>query len=700
MTSFDYPQTRREDHTEELHGHTVADPYRWLEDPDAPETVDWVRRQNEVTDAHLTELADRDWFSEQLAAIMHRPRAGTPFRKGGHYFVARNDGQQNQDVWYVADSIEELESAGRVIIDPNTLSEDGTTAVSGFTVSKDGHYLCYNRADAGSDWQDLVLLDLTTGEPVDEPPIRTKFSAATWLPDHSSYAYTYFPPAGDSDGTETAALGGGQLRIHRVGRPAEEDELLLEFPGQDRLMFRGQVSDDQRWLVITLAQGTESRNRLWLLPLSAEDGRTLVGAPVKVVDVPDAQYDFIRTDESSVLVLTDLDAPRGRVVSLDLEVARVGGVQKPAEVIPEGDGTLVEVAAAGSNLLAVSLRDAQPVLVRHGLDGTPLGEVQVPGGALVGLDAHADESEVFVGMSSVTSPTRSFLVSADDGAVRALNLVRGQTTFTPPEIRVERRRATSADGTEVPYFLITPEGFDSSRPQPTWLYGYGGFRIPVLADYRPGWAAWLAAGGALVITNLRGGGEYGAEWYDQGRKAAKPNVFDDFIAVGDHLAETGVTTPEQLVIHGRSNGGLLVGATMTQRPDLAAVALPGVGVLDVVRFHQFTIGAAWISDFGDPDEADDLAVILGYSPVHNVRPGTSYPATLVHTGDHDDRVVPLHSHKFIAALQHAQAGDTPVLTRIEVNTGHGMGKPTAMVAAEWADILAFAAQHTGLRPTR
>lgn len=697
MTSFDYPETRREDLTEELHGHTVADPYRWLEDPDAPETVDWVDRQNAVTDAHLADLADRDWFSARMAEIMHRPRAGVPLHKGGRYFVSRNDGHQDQDVWYVADSIEELESAGEVIIDPNTLSADGTTAVSGFTVSKDGHYLCYNRADAGSDWQDLVLLDLTTGEPVDEPPIRTKFSAAAWLPDHCSYTYVYFPPVGDSDGTETAALGGGQLRIHRVGQPASEDELLLEFPGQDRLMFWGEVSDDERWLVVSLVQGTERRNRLWLLPLSSEDGRTLVGAPVKLVDEPDAMYEFITTDETSALVLTDLDAPRGRVVRLDLETARVGGPQTPVEVIAEGEDTWLEVVPAGDHLLAVSLVDARPVLARYGLDGSPLGVVEVPGGALVGLDAHAGEDEVFVGMSSVTSPTEAFLVGAGDGQVRALDLVRGNSDFTPPEITVERRRATSADGTEVPYFLITPEGFDASTPQPTWLYGYGGFRIPVLADYRPGWAAWLAAGGALVITNLRGGGEYGADWYNQGRKADKPNVFDDFIAVGDHLVETGVTTHQQLVIHGRSNGGLLVGATMTLRPDLAAVALPGVGVLDVVRFHKFTIGAAWISDFGDPDVAEDLATILRYSPVHNVRPGTAYPATLVHTGDHDDRVVPLHSHKFAAALQHAQAGAAPVLTRIEVNTGHGMGKPTSMVAAEWADILAFAAHHTGLR---
>jgi prolyl oligopeptidase len=325
--------------------------------------------------------------------------------------------------------------------------------------------------------------------------------------------------------------------------------------------------------------------------------------------------------------------------------------------------------------------------------------VEVPGGAVVGLNAKRGDSEAFVGLSSVTSATRSYLIDTGSSTVTSLaELVQpSPEPFLAPETVMERHVATSKDGTPVPYFLITPVDVDRSRPQPTLLYGYGGFKIPVLADYRPGWPCWLAAGGLLAIANLRGGGEFGTAWYEAGRLASKQNVFDDFVAVAEDLKQTGITTTQQLALHGRSNGGLLVGGVLTQRPDLAAVALPAVGVLDLLRFHLFTIGAAWISDYGNPDNPEQFAQALAYSPLHNVRPGTSYPATLVLTGDHDDRVVPLHSHKFTATLQHAQAGEQPILTRIEVSTGHGLGKPTALVAAEWADLLAFAAHHTGLQ---
>ena len=324
------------------------------------------------------------------------------------------------------------------------------------------------------------------------------------------------------------------------------------------------------------------------------------------------------------------------------------------------------------------------------------GSIPVPGGGVVGLDSGTKQDEIFIGLSTVTDPTVSYVVSAASGEFRALpELVPAGVGFLSPDITVSRR---VEPGREVPYFLISRADLTFDQPRPTLMYGYGGFRIPIQADYKPGWAGWLAAGGVLVITNLRGGGEYGSSWHDDGRLRNKQNVFDDFIAVGEHLAKTKVTTPQQLAIHGRSNGGLLVGAVMAQRPDLFAVALPGVGVMDMLRFHLFTVGAAWASDFGLPEDPTQFEDLLAYSPLHNLRDGTQYPATLVVTGDHDDRVVPLHSHKFMATLQHAQAGDSPVLTRIEVNTGHGFGKPAAMVASEWADLLAFAAHHTGLQP--
>ena len=363
----------------------------------------------------------------------------------------------------------------------------------------------------------------------------------------------------------------------------------------------------------------------------------------------------------------------------------------------EGEHALQSVDIAGAELIVLRTADAQPLLQRYDLEGQLLGTVAVPGGAVTALWADQDSDEWFVGMSTVTSPTRAFRVLVGGGEPEALDdLVPDGAGYVPPEVSVERRRAVSADGTAVPYFLITPlADVPVEGPRPTLLYGYGGFNISLEAAYRPVWPGWLSSGGAVVIANLRGGGEYGREWYDGGRLANKQNVFDDFIAVGEDLVRTGVTSHDRLAIHGGSNGGLLVGATLTQRPDLAAVALPAVGVMDLLRFHKFTAGAAWTSDYGDPDRQEDFETALGYSPLHNIDPG-AYPATLIMTGDHDDRVVPLHSHKFTATLQQAQQGRAPILTRIETQTGHGMGKPAAMAAAETADMLAFAAHFTGL----
>jgi prolyl oligopeptidase len=697
---IEYPESRRDDVLDDLHGRFIADPYRWLEDPDSADTSNWVARQNVLSEAYLAGLSERRWFSETMSAIVHRPRAGVPLKKAGRYFVSRNDGSQNQDVWFVADTLDELIEAGRVLVDPNTFSEDGSDSLGTFTVSDDGHYLAYTVSEAGSDWQTFRLLDLATGERVDDAVIQTKFAWPTWLPDSRSYLYTDFAHDGHAAGTDTGAVRGGRLRLHRVGEPQEQDALILEFPDNDQLMWGVEVSHDHQLVVVSIAEGTENRNRLWVYPISTEDGFSTLSAPIKVVDEPEAEMAFIRTVGSTLLLQTDLEAPRGRVVACDLDDFRATGVASFTELVQEGETTLAMTAAAGDQLLTVVLDDAQPRFGRYALDGSFRGHLDVQGGSLVALNTEAEETEGFLGLSSVTSPTTAYRVDSETAEQRPLEqLVRGDSGFVAPAVRTERRRATSKDGTAVPYFLIAARDLDLSQPQPTLLYGYGGFKIPVLADYRPGWSGWLKPGGVLAIANLRGGGEFGTDWYDDGRLSNKQHVFDDFIAVAEHLVESGVTTPDQLALHGRSNGGLLVGAVMTQRPDLAAVAVPMVGVLDLLRFHLFTIGAAWVSDYGDPTDPEQFANALAYSPLHNVRPGTRYPATLVMTGDHDDRVVPLHSHKFTATLQHAQAGPEPVLSRIEVATGHGMGKPTAKVAAEWADLLAFAAHHTGLHPS-
>jgi prolyl oligopeptidase len=694
-----FPETRRDDAVEMLHGQPIADPYRWLEDPDSEETADWVKRQNEFTAAYLESLPDRPWFVDTMQQVMRQPRAGVPFKRAGHYFVDRNDGTQNQNVIYVASSLPELLAGGRVLLDPNTFSVDGTSSLASLAVSGDGRLVAYGVSEAGSDWATFRLLDLNSGSDIDDAPIKTKFSQAEWLPDHRSYVYTHFDHAVDADGTQTAALSGPKLRIHRIGEPQDHDELILEFPENDQLMFWGEVTDDDRYLVVSIVEGTENKNRLWVYPIISGQ-RSELGSPVKIIDEVIAEFVLAGSQANTVYLRTDLDAEAGRLVAVDLETFAEGEAFRFRDVVPESEDTLLDVRAAGDGFILVYLADAQPLIMEVDIDGDSPRTLDAPAGAIVGLNAKRGDSDAFVGLSSITSATRSYLIETNSSTVTSLaGLVQsGHEEFVAPEIVMERRRATGKDGTPVPYFLISPVNADRSRPQPTLLYGYGGFKIPVLADYRPGWPCWLAAGGVLAIANLRGGGEFGTAWYEGGRLANKQSVFDDFVAVAEDLKQTGVTTTQQLALHGRSNGGLLVGAVMTQHPELAAAALPAVGVLDLLRFHLFTIGAAWISDYGNPADPEQFAQALAYSPLHNVRPGTSYPATLVLTGDHDDRVVPLHSHKFTAALQHGQAGEQPILTRIEVSTGHGLGKPTALIAAEWADLLAFAAHQTGLGP--
>lgn len=688
------PETRRGDLVETLHGHEIADPYRWLEDADAPEVAAWVAEQRDYADGVLTSLPGRAWFTGLMEWIVTRPRAGIPYVRGGRFFLSRNDGTTDQDVWYVADSLAELVRGGEVVLDPNAWSADRTASLNTFSVARDGSLLAYAISEGGSDWQRFRVRDLATGDDLPDAVVG-KFGTPAWLPDHRSFLYTTFDQAADARGTATAGLRGGRLMIHRVGGADEE---VLRFGDEPMTLASGRVSHDGAWLVVTIVRGTENTNRLWAYPLVTTAGRTELGEPVKVVDTPDAAYRFVRVDGADLYLTTDLAAPLGRVVRVDLEWAARGDVEF-AEVVPEARATLLAAEAAGDGLLLAYLDDAQPVVIWSRLDGSAAAELDLPAGALVALDGSPDRDTAFVGLSTPDAPTTAYAVeppTEPDAACRVTPLeLTGPAASVAPAYTVSRPRAGSADGTVVPYFLLVPDdGRDG--PRPTLLYGYGGFKIPVTADYRPGWPAWLAAGGALAIANLRGGGEYGTAWYDAGRGRHKQNVFDDAIAVAEHLIDTGVTTAGQLAVHGRSNGGLLVGALLTQRPELFAAALPAVGVLDLLRFHRFTGGAAWTSDYGDPEIAEDFATALAYSPLHRVTPGVAYPATLIVTADHDDRVVPLHSYKFGAALQAAQAGPAPVVLRIDRSAGHGHGMAQRALAAQWADVLAFAAHHTGL----
>ncbi|MGZ8737305.1 MAG: prolyl oligopeptidase family serine peptidase [Nocardioides sp.] len=697
MTGFDYPETRRDDTVDTLHGRDIADPYRWLEDPDSAETRAWVAAQNTVSRGYLDALPARAWFNRELLDIVGMPRAGTPDRIGDRYLVGRNDGTQQQDQWFVADSLDELRGGGRLLVDPNEFSEDGTSSLAGYDVSLDGDLLAYQVSDGGSDWTTMRVKDVATGEDLDDVLTKVKFSAATWLPDRS-FLYVHFPTEGEARGTDAAALPAPQLRRHVLGTPQAEDTLVWELPENPQVIPEPELSHDGRWLVVHLHEGTSEKNRLWVHPVGTEDGTSRIGECVRLVDEDRAMYRFVRSEGDALLLHTDEHAPLGRVVRVDA----TRGAFAAGDVVPESDSALESVVAAGDELLTVHLVDAQPRVARWSLDGGGLGTVDVAGGAVLALRGKAGRDEAFVGMVSLTSRVTAYRLALPSGDVSVVDGLApaGETAWRAPEVHTERRRATSKDGSEVPYFLVHRTDVDLSGPRPTLLYGYGGFNVPVLADFRPVFAGWLAAGGVLAIANLRGGSEYGGGWHDGGRLHNKQNVFDDFAAVGDHLVAEGVTTHGQLAIHGRSNGGLLVGATLLQRPDLAAVALPTVGVLDMLRFHEFTVGAAWVADYGSPEDPGMFETLLAYSPLHNVVEGRSYPATLVMTGDHDDRVVPAHSFKFTAELQRAQGGVSPVLARIETDAGHGPGMAAAAVAAEAADLLAFAAEHTGLTPGR
>jgi prolyl oligopeptidase len=693
-----FPATRRDSTTETLHGRQVDDPYRWLEDPDSEETRAWVAEQNRLTRSHLDALPSHRWFLDTMRAAVERPRSGTPDKVGRRYVVTRNDGTQQQDLLFVGDTLEELTHGSRLLIDPNTFSEDGTSALAGYHASRDGRWLAYLVSDGGSDWASIRLLDLGSGREVDDVLSKVKFSEATWLPDHSSYLYLHFPSTGDGVGTEAAALPGGRLCRHYVGESQETDELVLEFPDEPQLISTPRLSHDGCWLAVSITDGTSEKNRLWVYPVHTTSGAATLGSPLKVVDEPRAGFELVRSNGSDLYLLTDLEAPLRRVVRLDLDAFAATGALELVDVVPESEHLIERVEAVGDELLVMHLVDASPRVSRCTLAGAAR-PVDVPGGALVAVHGDVGDTEVFLGMSSLTRPVVSFRLDLGSGVLEELDLApAGDTSWRPPTVSIDRRRTTSADGTEVPYFLVRRADLSGDAPRPTLLWGYGGFGVCVLASYRPAFVGWLAAGGVLVIANLRGGGEFGTAWHEAGRLERKQNVFDDFVAVAEDLFASGVTTHRQLALHGGSNGGLLVGAVLTQHPDLAAVALPAVGVLDMLRFHRFTIGAAWVPDYGSPDDPAMFKVLLGYSPLHNVVPGTSYPATLVLTGDHDDRVVPAHSFKFTAALQHAQAADAPVLARIETSTGHGVGKPSSVIARETADLLAFAAEHTGLEP--
>ncbi|MCB9760295.1 MAG: S9 family peptidase [Alphaproteobacteria bacterium] len=672
-----YPETAKGDVVEDYHGVQVADPYRWLEDSDAPETRAWIDAQNALTEAWLSDAPERERIRARLTEAWDFPRSGVPFERGGRYFRSYNDGLSNQEIIYVEDA--PFSDDARVLFDPNTWSEDGTVALSGFWVSPDGARVAYARSAAGTDWKELHVRDIETGEDLPDHIRWVKFSGASWTHDGAGFYYSGYDAPEDPDDLEAANYY-QKLFYHRVGEAQDQDTLVYERPDQKEWGFGGEVTDDGRWLIISNWVGTERKNRVFVKDLAAD------GSPViELIPEFDAYYHLVGSQDTVLWFSTDLDAPNGRVIAVDVDAP---GRDAWKELIPERDEPLRGASHVGAHIITTWLKDAHSQVRIHGLDGSEQGEVALPGiGSVGGFGGRADSTETFYAFTTFLTPGSIYRYDPSTGESTLLRAP--EVGLSPEAYTVRQVFYTSADGTRIPMFLVHRAGLTLDGQNPTYLYGYGGFNIPLTPSFSVVRRVWLEMGGVLAVANLRGGGEYGGDWHDAGRLANKQNVFDDFHAAAEWLIAEGYTSTPKLAIGGRSNGGLLVGAALTQRPDLYGAALPGVGVLDMLRFHKFTIGWAWVSDYGSSDDPEQFKWLYAYSPLHNVKPGTAYPATLITTGDHDDRVVPGHSFKFAATLQAAQAGPEPVLIRVETQAGHGAGKPTAKLIEEWTDSWTF-----------
>jgi prolyl oligopeptidase len=671
-----YPPTRQVAQTDNYHGTVVADPYRWLEDDNAPETKAWVAAQNRVTFGYLEGIPERERIKARLTQLWNYERWGLPEKKGGRYFVMRNDGLQNQSVLYVLDS---LTAEPRVLLDPNTLSPDGTIALTGTQFTGDGRLLSCEFSVAGSDWEEIHLIDVATGEKLPDVIKWVKFSSASWLKDGTGFFYSRYDEPTEAERLSQANYF-HKLYFHRVGTPQSADELIYERRAHRDWNFNGQVTDTGDYLVITSSQGTSPKRRVLYRDLTQSNSPV-----VELLMDFDAAYDFVGNDGPVFYFRTDLNAERYRLIAIDVrEPAR----ERWREILPESDATLTGVSHVGGRFIAHYLRDARSQVRVVAPDGKLIRELALPGlGSASGFGGERGDTETFFAFSGYTTPTTIYRLDLGDYTSTVWR--QPATAFDSAAYETKQVFYPGKDGTRIPMFITHRKGLKFDGRNPTLLYGYGGFNISLTPGYSPAVAGWLDLGGVYAVANLRGGGEYGKAWHEAGTKLQKQNVFDDFIAAAEWLIASGVTRPEKLAIMGGSNGGLLVGACLNQRPELFGAALPAVGVMDMLRFHRFTIGWAWTSDYGSADNAEDFAALHAYSPYHNLKPGACYPPTLITTGDHDDRVVPAHSFKYAARLQEVQSCANPVLIRIETKAGHGAGKPTSKQIAERADLWAF-----------
>ncbi len=682
-----YPQAAMVDQIDDYHGTKVADPYRWMEDLDSARLKEWIEAENRVTNGYLAEIPARDRIKSRLTDLWDYERFGVPQRDGGRYFYSKNDGLQNQSVIYTTRS---LDAPATELIDPNTLSADGTVALGGYEVSEDGSLVAYAVADAGSDWLTYRVREIETGRDLPDQIKWAKFSGASWTHDGRGFFYSRYDEPAQGEQLQQANYY-HKLYFHRIGTPQSQDELTYERRDEKEWGFDGSVTDDGRYLIISVWKGTERKNRVFY-----KDLQTTGSSVIELLNDFDATYDFIDNSGGVFWFRTDLDAPRYRVIAIDTANAAKANWKEP---ISQTQETLQGVDVVGDMFIAQYLKDARSEVKVYDLDGRFVRDVELPGlGSAGGFGGRRTEKETFYAYTSFTTPTTIYRYDMATGQSSVFK--RPQVDFDSDAYDTKQVFYTSKDGTRIPMFITYRKGLALDGTNPTLLYGYGGFNASMTPSFAVSKAVWLEMGGVYAMANLRGGGEYGKEWHEAGRLARKQNVFDDFIAAAEWLIDNNYTRKEKLAIQGGSNGGLLVGACLTQRPDLFGAALPAVGVMDMLRFHKFTIGWAWTSDYGCSDDAEQFKTLYAYSPLHRLNPGTSYPATLITTADHDDRVVPSHSFKFAAALQEAQGGEAPVLIRIETRAGHGAGKPTTKIIEEQADTWAFLVRTLGIDDRR
>ena len=682
-----YPETKRVDHFDEYHGERVPDPYRWLEDDarDSEDVQAWIDAQNKVTFSYLKSIPERPQIESRLTELWNYEKFGTPFKVGGRYYMSKNDGLQNQNVMY---RFESLDEEPVVLFDPNTWSDDGTVALAGMAFSEDGKYVAYGVAEAGSDWRTWKIREIESGRDLDDRIRWVKFSGAEWTPDGRGFFYGRYDDPGDAGGEFLNVNKFQKLYYHRIGTDQSEDVLVYQRRDEPDWMFGAEVTEDGRYLIISVSKGTDDKSRLLV-----KDLHEPYGLPVDLIDEFEAAYNFIDNDGPVFYFRTTLKSPRGRIIAIDLRQPEKANW---TELVAESKDVLRFAGSVGNMLVLNYLHDAVTAVRLHDFTGRFIREVEFPGiGSAGGFGGKRSHTETFYSFSSFAVPPSIYHYDMITG--ESSLLVRADVDFNPDDYITRQIKFSSKDGTVVPMFITHKKGIKLDGNNPTLLYGYGGFNISITPRFSVTRLAWMEMGGVFAQANMRGGGEYGEDWHKAGTKLQKQNVFDDFIAAAEWLINNDYTQPSKLAIQGGSNGGLLVGACMTQRPELFGACLPAVGVMDMLRFHKFTIGWAWTDDYGSSDNPEEFKALRAYSPYHNLTPGVKYPATMVTTADHDDRVVPGHSFKFAAALQYAQSSNAPTLIRIETRAGHGAGTPTSKRIEQAADAWAFLVDNLGMK---